>query len=76
MTLNQIVHPTVLISAYAVLWFLCLFCVFPIGLGDVDPQTGAPKSPGLKWKVICATIMATVLWSGFYAAIWMGWIQL
>jgi predicted secreted protein len=74
MTLPQIIHPVVLLSAYALLWFLCLFCLFPIGLGEVDPETGAPKSPRLKWKMICATIMATVLWAAFYGAIWMGWI--
>jgi predicted secreted protein len=59
-----------------VLWFLCLFCLFPIGLGDIDPDTGAPRSPKLRWKMICATIMAAVLWSAFYGAIWAGWIEL
>ena len=76
MTLVEIMRPTVLLSAYAVLWFLCLFCLFPIGLGDIDSETGAPKKPHLKWKMICATIMAAVLWAGFYGAIWAGWIQL
>lgn len=76
MTINEIVHPTVLISAYAVLWFLTLFCLFPIGLGEIDAETWAPKSPKLRWKMICATIIAAVLWSAFYSAIWAGWIDL
>jgi predicted secreted protein len=76
MTISEIIQPTVLISAYAVLWFLCLFCLFPVGLGEIDPETGAPKSPKLRWKMICATIIAAVLWSAFYGAIWAGWIEL
>jgi predicted secreted protein len=74
--LPGIIHPVVLLSAFAVLWFLCLFCIFPIGLGAVDPQTGAPLKPKLKLKMLCATIIATVLWLGFYLAIRVGWIDL
>ena len=33
MNLSHGIHPVVLLSAFAVLWFLCLFCMFPIGLG-------------------------------------------
>lgn len=76
MTLPGIVHPVVLLSAYALLWFLCLLCLFPVGLGEVDPQTGAPLNPKIRWKMLCATIMAAVLWLAFYAAIRLGWIDL
>jgi predicted secreted protein len=76
MTINEIVQPTVLISAYAVFWFLCFFCLLPIGLGDVDPDTGAPRSPKLKWKALCSSVIAAVLFGVFYAAILAGWIQL
>jgi predicted secreted protein len=71
-----IIHPVVLFSAFAVLWFLCLFCLIPIGLGAVDPKTGAPLKPRLGMKVLCATVLAVVLWLGFYAAIRFGWLDL
>ena len=64
-----IVHWAVLISAFASIWFLALFCLFPVGLGDVDPETGAPKSPQLLKKMGWATVIAVVLFSIFYALI-------
>jgi hypothetical protein len=38
-------HAAVLISAFAIFYFLALFCLFPVGLGAVDPESGAPLSP-------------------------------
>jgi len=77
MTMNGFIHFIVLFSAFAVLWFLCLFCLLPIGLGsEVDPETGAPLSPMLGRKAIIATGMAAVLWLVFYAAIGFGWLGL
>jgi predicted secreted protein len=39
MSLAGGLHYVVLFSAYAVLWFLCLFCLLPIGLGsERDPD--------------------------------------
>ena len=36
------VHLSVLISAFAVIWFITLFCLLPVGLGsERDPDTGA-----------------------------------
>ena len=64
-----IVHWAALISAFLVLWFLSLFCLLPIGLGEVHPETGAPKNPRLLLKAGWATIIATVLWGIFYALI-------
>jgi predicted secreted protein len=75
-TVAVILHPVVLLSAFAVLWFLCLFCIFPIGLGAVDPKTGAPLAPRLGMKVLCATVMASLLWLAFYLAIRLGWLNL
>lgn len=75
-TVAGILHPVVLLSAFAVLWFLCLFCIFPIGLGAVDPETGAPLKPRLGMKMLCATVMAVVLWLAFYFAVRGGWVQL
>ncbi|HEY2068723.1 MAG TPA: DUF1467 family protein [Rhizomicrobium sp.] len=64
-----IVHWAVLVSAYTILWFLTLFCLFPIGLGTVDKETGAPASPRLLLKMGWATGIATVLYIGFYILI-------
>jgi len=62
-------HIAALVSAYVILWFLSLFCLFPVGLGEFDPQTGAPLSPRIGLKTLIATGIATVLWIGFYALI-------
>jgi predicted secreted protein len=70
-------HYVVLFSAYAVLWFLSLFCLLPIGLGaERDPDSGAPLNPMLGKKALYATGVAAVLWIGFYAAIGFGLLEL
>ena len=63
------VHGAVLISAFAGFFFLALFCLFPVGLGAVDPDTGAPLSPMIGRKVLIALGIAAVLWVIFYALI-------
>lgn len=63
------VHGAVLISAFAGFFFLTLFCLFPVGLGPVDPKTGAPLSPMIGRKVLIALGIATVLWVIFYVLI-------
>jgi predicted secreted protein len=71
------IHYVVLFSAYAMLWFLTLFCLLPVGLGaERDPDTGAPMSPMLGRKALIASGVAAVLWVGFYAAISLGWMSL
>jgi predicted secreted protein len=50
--------------------------MLPIGLGEVDPDTGAPLNPHFKRKAIWATGIAAVLWLGFYFAIGFGWLEL
>jgi predicted secreted protein len=73
----QFLHYVVLFSAYAVLWFLCLFCLLPVGLGaERDPDTGAPLNPMLKKKALIASAIAAVLWIAFFAAISFGWLAL
>ncbi|HEX4271026.1 MAG TPA: DUF1467 family protein [Rhizomicrobium sp.] len=75
--MTQFLHYVVLFSAYAVLWFLCLFCLLPVGLGaERDPDTGAPLNPMLKKKALIATGIAAVLWIVFFAAIHFGWLEL
>ena len=73
----QLLHYVVLFSAFAVLWFLCLFCLLPVGLGaERDPDTGAPLNPMLKKKALIASGIAAVLWVAFYAAVSFGWFEL
>lgn len=71
------VHLSILISAYAVIWFLALFCLLPMGMGGpIDPETGAPLEPMLKKKMLWATGIAAVVWAVFYAFIGFGWLEL
>ena len=75
--MSNFLHYVVLFSAYAVLWFLCLFCLLPVGLGaERDPESGAPLNPMLGRKALIASGLAAVLWLGFYAAIGFGWMEL
>ena len=75
--MSVFLHYIVLFSAYAVLWFLCLFCLLPVGLGsERDPDSGAPLNPMLKQKALIASGLAAVIWVGFYAAIGFGWMEL
>ncbi len=70
------VHGAVLISAFAGFFFLALFCLFPVGLGAVDPETGAPLSPRIGTKALIALGVAIVLWLIFFAVIRSGIVQL
>ena len=75
--MSLFLHYVVLFSAYAVLWFLCLFCLLPVGLGsERDPESGAPLNPMLLKKAKIATAIAAVIWIGFYFAIGYGWLEL
>jgi len=67
-----VVHASVLVGAYVIFWFLALFCLLPVGLGEVDPESGAPLSPKLLLKAGIATAIAAVLWVGFYILIAFG----
>jgi predicted secreted protein len=70
------IHYVVLFSAFAVLWFLCFFCLLPVGLGAVDPESGAPLRPMLGRKALIATGMAAMAWLGFYLVIEFRWLEL
>ena len=71
-----IVHWAVLLSAFLIFWFLTFFCLLSVGLGDVDPETGAPLSPKLGLKAGIATAIAAALWVVFYALILFGMFDL
>jgi predicted secreted protein len=72
----HVVHGSVLIGAFVIFWFLALFCLLPVGLGDVDRETGAPLSPRLFLKAGIASVIAVVLWAAFYAMIAFGVLDL
>ena len=70
----------VLVSAYAILWFLALQILLPIGIkpgeanvgaefGGADP--GAPRNPQIGLKVLIASVAAGVIWTIFYALVLM-----
>jgi predicted secreted protein len=71
-----IVHGSVLVGAYVIFWFLAMFCLLPVGLGAVDPESGAPLSPKLLLKAGIATVIAVVLWGVFYALMLTGVLDL
>jgi len=65
-----LIHGVVLFGTFAILWFLSLFCLLPVGLGaERDPESGAPLSPMLGRKALVALGIAVVLWCVFYALI-------
>ena len=65
-----LIHGVVLFGTFAILWFLSLFCLLPVGLGaERDPDSGAPLSPMLGRKALIALGIAVVLWCVFYALI-------
>lgn len=76
MSIPGVLHYVVLFSAYAVLWFLALFCILPIGLGEIDPETGAPLNPQFKRKALWATGIAAVAWTIFYLFVGFGWLEI
>lgn len=71
------------IVLFAVLWFLTLFVVVPIGqksqqdLGEVVPGTpaGAPAQMAWKRKLIITTLITAVLWGGIATIILGGLIS-
>lgn len=73
---GTIVYASELLGAYAIFWFLALFCLLPMGLGgEVDPETGAPLRPRLLFKMGIASAIAAMLWAVFYALIVAGVLE-
>jgi predicted secreted protein len=62
------------IVLYAVLWFLAMLMLLPIGVksqadvGEVEPGTpaGAPDQPMIGRKMIWATAVSAALWALLY----------
>ena len=75
--MSELVHDVVLFGAFAILWFLALFCLLPVGLGaERDPMSGAPLTPQIGRKALYALAIALVLWTVFYALIGFGILDL
>lgn len=70
------IHGAVLVSAFAVFWFLAFFTLLPRGLGEADRETGAPANPQLLRKAAYATAVAVVLFAIFCALILFKVIEL
>ncbi|WP_163848827.1 DUF1467 family protein [Pseudooceanicola aestuarii] len=72
------------IVLYAVIWFMTLLCVVPVGLrtqadeGHVTPgtQSGAPEVHHLKLKLWITTGIATLLFAIIAGIIMSGWITI
>ena len=59
------------IMVYLVIWWTVLFCVLPLGVSRVQnpgrgEEPGAPERPELLRKAVITTIVAAVLWVGFF----------
>ena len=62
---------TLSIAIYIVIWWTVLFAVLPLGVRRVDrpgrgEDHGAPERPELLRKVIITSVVAAVLWLGFF----------
>ncbi len=59
------------LMVYLVIWWIILFAVLPLGVRRVEnpgrgQDRGAPENPQLVRKAIITSLVAAVLWLGFY----------
>jgi len=59
------------LMVYLVIWWTVLFGVLPLGVKRVEnpgrgQDLGSPEKPKLFRKAIITTIVAAILWVGFY----------
>ncbi len=59
------------LMVYLVIWWIILFAVLPLGVRRVEnpgrgQDRGAPENPQLLRKAIITSLVAAVLWLGFY----------
>jgi predicted secreted protein len=74
---------TSVIVLFAVIWFLTLFVVLPIGMrtqgeaGDVTPGTpsSAPAEPRMRRKFALVTVIAVLIWAPLCAFIVWGGVS-
>ena len=56
---------------YLVVWWIMLFAVLPLGVRRVEnpgpgQDRGAPEDPQILRKVVITSLVAAVVWIGFY----------
>jgi len=59
------------LMVYLVIWWTILFAVLPLGVRRAEnpgrgQDPGAPEKPQLRRKAIITSLVAAVLWLGFY----------
>jgi predicted secreted protein len=59
------------IMVYLVIWWVMLFAVLPLGVRRVEnpgpgQDRGAPENPQILRKAIITSLVAAVVWIGFY----------
>ena len=59
------------VMVYLVIWWTVLFAILPLGVKRVEnpgrgQDRGAPERPQLLRKAVITSIVAAVLWLGFY----------
>jgi len=59
------------LMVYLVIWWTILFAVLPLGVKRVEnpgrgQDPGAPQKPQLLRKAIITSLVAAILWLGFY----------
>ena len=59
------------IAIYVVIWWTVLFAILPLGVRRAEnpgkgQERGAPERPDLIRKAMITSIVAAVLWLGFY----------
>ena len=59
------------VMVYFVIWWTILFAVLPLGVKKVEnpgrgQDHGAPDTPQLLRKAVITSLVAAVLWAGFY----------
>lgn len=65
------VRGAALLGVFAILWFLSLFCLLPVGLReDAEPTVKLPA------KFLIATAIAAIGWLAFYGLIRFGVVDM
>jgi predicted secreted protein len=59
------------LMVYLVIWWTVLFAVLPLGVKKVESpgrgqEHGSPERPQLVRKAVITTVVAAVLWIGFF----------
>jgi len=65
------------VAAYVIIWWVVIFAVLPFGVqhaeeGDPGHAAGAPANPRLLLKVAITTLIAGVIWVGFFWSVQHG----